>query len=423
MTRSSSPKLQAYVSVAALGLVGSLLIGRPELAAVAAPFAIFLVVGFALAPDPSYELGVSVDRTTAVEGELLDVRIDVRCTRPAGRLEVQASVPVGLDLASSAGSTLSLADGEMRRLTIPTRCTRWGSFGIGAVTIRAYDRLGLFRYDARREAQIALKVYPSGERLRTLVRPARTLRLVGSLISREHGEGIELAEVRPFRPGDRVRSMNWRASARRGDLWVTDRHPERNADVVIFVDAYTDLVASDGSSLEIAVRAAASIADAHLAVRDRVGLVTFGGALRWLVPGDGRRQLYRIVDALLDTQISLSYAWRDIDVLPVRTLPPRALVLALSPLLDERSIGALLQLAGRGVDLAVLELPPERFLPGARSTTERLARRIWWMERDVLRHRFERLGVPVSPWREDISLGEVLHGVQAFRRHTVAPRA
>ena len=251
---------------------------------------------------------------------------------------VQASVPAGLDAASSAGSTMSLAGGEMRRLTIPTRCTRWGSFAIGAVTIRAYDRLGLFRYDARREAQIALKVYPSSERLRTLVRPARTLRLVGSLISREHEEGIELAEVRPFRPGDRVRSVNWRASARRGDLWV-DRHPERNADVVIFVDAYTDLVASDASSLEIAVRAAASIADAHLAVRDRVGLVTFGGALRWLVPGDGRRQLYRIVDALLDTQISVSYAWRDIDVLPVRTLPPRALVLALSPLLDERSIG------------------------------------------------------------------------------------
>ena len=68
-------------------------------------------------------------------------------------------------------------------------------------------------------------MYPNSERLRTLVRPARTLRLVGSLISREHEEGIELAEVRPFRPGDRVRSVNWRASARRGDLWVATGTP------------------------------------------------------------------------------------------------------------------------------------------------------------------------------------------------------
>lgn len=423
MTRSSSPKLRAFTWAAVLGLVGSLAIGRPELTAVAAPFAILLVVGSVLAPDPAYELETSVDRRTAVEGDVVEVRVAIRCVRPADRLEVQASLPPGIEPASSRSEIVSLATGEVRRFTTPVRCTRWGSFEIGAVAIRAQDRLGLFRYDGWHGAGTALKVYPSGERLRTLVRPARTLRLVGSLVSREHGEGIELAEVRPFRPGDRVRSMNWRASARRGGLWVTDRHPERNADVVIFVDAFTNLAGSDTSSLEIAVRAAASVADAHLAVRDRVGLVTFGGALRWLVPGSGLRQLYRIVDALLDTRISLSYAWRDIHVLPARTLPPRALVLALSPLIDERTVGALLHLAGRGVDMAVLELPPERFLPDAPTATGRLARRMWSMERDVLRHRFERLGVPVSQWHEARSLAEVFHGVQAFRRHNVAPRA
>ena len=52
--------------------------------------------------------------------------------------------------------------------------------------------------------------------------------------------------------------------------------------------------------------------------RDRVGLISFGGILRWLVPGTGIVQLYRIIDALLDTQIFLSYYWKEIDVIPRR---------------------------------------------------------------------------------------------------------
>lgn len=316
-----------------------------------------------------------------------------------------------------------LAAGEHRTLTIPVRCRRWGAYVIGDLVLRARDRMGLFRYDAHRAAHMALKVYPSSERLRTLARPARTLQFVGSLVSREQGEGIELAEVRPFRPGDRIRSMNWRASARRGGLWVTDRHPERNADVVIFLDAFTELVSTNASSLDLAVRAATSVAEAHLAVRDRVGFVSFGGGLRWLVPGSGWRQRYRIVDALLDTQIMLSWAWKGIDVIPPRTLPPRALVIALTPLLDDRTVQALLDLRARGFDLVVLEIPPERFLGPARTDNERLARRIWALKRDVLRHRFERLGVSVAVWHEGASIEELMGEVGAFRRSALAARA
>ena len=88
----------------------------------------------------------------------------------------------------------------------------------------------------------------------------------------------------------------------------------------------------------------------RVARRDRVGLIAFGGILRWLVPGMGLVHLYRVVDALLDTQIVLSYYWKEIDVIPRRTLPPNALVIGLSPLLDPRSVGALLDLR-HGIDV------------------------------------------------------------------------
>jgi uncharacterized protein (DUF58 family) len=123
------------------------------------------------------------------------------------------------------------------------------------------------------------------------------------------------------RPPKRV---NWRATASRR-VWVNESHPERNTDVILFVDSFAEARGQDASTLDLAVRATAALADAYIGRRDRVGLISFGGILRWLEPGMGMVQLYRIVDALLDTQIILSYYWTGIDVIPRRTLPPSAL--------------------------------------------------------------------------------------------------
>ena len=51
--------------------------------------------------------------------------------------------------------------------------------------------------------------------------------------------------MREWAPGDRVKSINWRASARRGVLWVNEQHPERNTDVVLFLDTFTDVSERD----------------------------------------------------------------------------------------------------------------------------------------------------------------------------------
>ena len=176
-----------------------------------------------------------------------------------------------------------------------------------------------------------MKAYPRPEALRNLLRPAETQLYSGDELARRKGEGTEFADLRPFAYGDRMRRINWRASARRGELWVNEQHPERNMDVVLFLDSFADVRRGSASSLDFAVRAAATLAGRYIRRRDRVGLVSFGGYVRWLAPGSGMAQAYRIVDALLDTEITLSYAWKAIDVVPARTLPPQALVIALTP--------------------------------------------------------------------------------------------
>ena len=211
-------------------------------------------------------------------------------------------------------------------------------------------------------AACPLRVYPRPERLRRLVAPAHTQAATGSQVAPLRAEGLEFADTRPFVAGDLVRSVNWRATARRGTLVVNERHPERNADVVIFLDSFAEARQAEEGTLELAVRAASTLAGRFLERRDRVGLVTFGGVLRWLEPGTGLVQRYRLVDALLETGVQFSYAWKDVNIIPARTLPPRALVVALTPLLDERSVSALIDLRGRGHDLVVLEVSPEPYV-------------------------------------------------------------
>ena len=129
---------------------------------------------------------------------------------------------------------------------------------------------------------------------------------------------MEFADLRLFAPGDRVRSINWRASARRDELVVNERHPERNADVILFLDTFADARSGGRSTLDLAVRATATLAARYLERRDRVGLVSFGGVLRWLTPGMGSTQRYRIVDALLESEIVFNYAWKDVSDHPRR---------------------------------------------------------------------------------------------------------
>ena len=128
-------------------------------------------------------------------------------------------------------------------------------------------------------------------------------------------------------------------------------------------------------------------------------------------------QLYRVVDALLDTQIILSYYWKEIDVIPRRMLPPNALVIALSPLLDQRSVGALLDLRARGYDLAVIDVSPVPFVPRPADALDAVAYDIWVLRRDALRHRLQRAGVAVVEWRDERSLQSVLEEVREFRRY------
>jgi uncharacterized protein (DUF58 family) len=418
MTRSFEPKLVWYTALAAVGLLAALAARLPELVVLAAPFALVPALGVLLARRPEIEATVELARERTLEGDDLDVTVTLDPVSGAERVDVLLELPRGLALAEGVNPvTLHLADRRPRELSFRVRCERWGGYAVGRIFVRARDPFGLTRWEQELDRRAPLKVYPQEEQMRALLQPHETQVFSGNHVAREKGEGIEFADLRQFVPGDRVRRINWRASARRGQLWVNEHHAERNADVVIFLDSFAEVGQPGASTLDDALRAAASLAARYLRQKDRVGFVSFGGTLNWLLPSTGATQLYRIVDSMLDTRVTLNYAWKDLDIIPPRTLPPRALVVALSPLLDDRAVSALLNVRGRGFDLVVIEISPLRFLPPADNLLADTAQRIWRLRREALRGRFERAGVPVAVWDDTRPLAAALEEVTAFRQH------
>ncbi|MGI8421150.1 MAG: DUF58 domain-containing protein [Gaiellaceae bacterium] len=402
----------------ALGLLAGLVLGRPELVALAAPFALLLGAGVVLGGEPQVRLAFLLDQTAALEEEELDVTILVTSDAP---VELALVLPYGIEVAEGERA-VALTSGQ-HEVELKLRCARWGGYVLGETVVRARGLAGLYSYERRDHAALPLKVFAKPEPLRDLLSPLETQAATGNHVARVAAEGIEFADLRQFAPGDRPRRINWRASARRGELWVNQSHPERASDVVIFLDTFTEARGAAEGTLEYAVRATAALAGQYLQHRDRVGLVGFGGLLNWLVPASGPVQRLRIVDALLDTEIVLNYAWKDVEIIPRRTLPPQALVLALTPLLDERAVAALLDLRARRFDLAVIELSPVPYLAHGPERTDPAAFRLWLLGREALRARFRAAGVPIVEWSEGTPLAPALEEVRLWRRRARVARA
>ena len=284
MSREVSPKVAAYAALGGLALIAALVTRRPELAALGAPFLLLLGAGFLTAADPELRASVRVGNDRLLEGDVVDVEVELTAAHTVERLELLLEVPAGMALAEGENPIAVRLVGS-RTITLRLVAERWGAYEIGNLTVRARDAFGLFARGGQIRAAAPVKVFPKREALRRLLRPADTQLYSGDELSRTKGEGLEFADLRPFTFGDRMKRINWRASARRGELWVNEQHPERNVDVVLFVDSFAEVKRGSASTLDLAVRAASTLAERYITAA-----------------GPGRARLVRRLSALADSR-------------------------------------------------------------------------------------------------------------------------
>lgn len=138
----------------------------------------------------------------------------------------------------------------------------------------------------------------------------RARRLVNDLFLGEYhavfrGHGIEFDELRPYIPGDDVRSIDWKAFARTGEPLIRRYREDRDLTVIFLVDvsASQNAGALPRSKAELAAELCAVLALAAIRNEDRVGLLLFASKPeRYIRPASGSRHLLRVVREVLWAQ-------------------------------------------------------------------------------------------------------------------------
>jgi uncharacterized protein (DUF58 family) len=414
-----TPALRRCGLVSAGLVAAGLASGRVELVALATPFLV------ALASAAGAHLGsgrrrLEIEVTTADIRERDDVDTYARVTADADLDAVAVRVLASGFTPRSSTTVTAVAAGRPTILRLRFRAGRWGRRQVGPIAVVAY---GPFGFTQDREQTIAppidVRVAPALEPFRATEAVPRALAYAGIHRTRVAGPGVEFAGVRQFATGDRPRRINWRATLRTGHLHVNTTVTERGAEVLILVDSEHDAGLPGNTILDVAVRAAAGIAEHYLGLGDRVGLIEYGGHNRILATAGGRRQVSLIRDWLLDVSqptaagTSRSVTWF------AGTPVERALVIALTPLLEGEAAVRLAVLRRRGASVAVVDTLPPDAVPPAEDLVDSVATRLWLLERDMLAGRLGEIGVPVVRWAGAGSLDAVLLDLARMAR---APR-
>ncbi len=424
MNRQVSVRFYSLTVLAVLVGLAAVVLNRPMLAPLAMALAATPALALLSWRWPHVEVDFQLSSARVVEGDELLLVVEVASDTTLSWIDIELDPGAGLESTDRIlRRVVSVQADHAVRVAFPIRPTAWGVLEAGRYRLIVRDRLGLFSCSTIGTVPGALRVYPSESRLRGMARPGRTIGVLGAHLSKDRGEGCEYADVRAWQSGDRLRMVNWRVSERRGTTWVTERHPERASDAVIVLDDTAAIGPEDDSTLRRAVQAAMALSEGHLAAQDRVGLLALGAPLRWVRPRAGTRQLYALVDVLLECRLARLSGVSRQEFPVLGGLRPGSTVVALSLLADVRVVGLLAELRRHGHQVAVLEPVGPVAVEGGGSpvsVTDVAARRVWHLERDERREQLMGLGVPVLQWDGVTPLGALLGRGAALGGATLA---
>ena len=426
----------AWVPTRALGrtvlLTGLLLVlgvalGRVDLVLLAALVAIGAAIGLRRMPRSAPELTVDATEEHIVEGGSVGAGLTVANADVIGYdlVVVRTRTSPWLELRDADRPfAITVAPDGWTAVELPGEATRWGRHDVGPAAARVAACGGLLACRPVVTPARGVRVYPETEPFAATEAMPAAAGLVGNHRSRRPGEGGELAGVRPFAPGDRLRRIDWRVSLRTRDLHVASTLSDRDAEVLLLLDVLGEAGASGGvkgraSVLDTTVRAAAAIAEHYLQRGDRVSLMEYGSSARRLRAATGRRQYLTVLEWLLDVRADTGDEGPHEHVFGAHHVSSDALVVVLTPLVDPRSADMLAGLTQSGRFTVAVDTLPAGAAPPDRSPWTPVATRLWRMERENVLGRLREHGVPVVTWAGTGSLDLVLRDVS---RLASAPR-
>lgn len=240
------------------------------------------------------------------ENVTLDNAVDAMLTvRNDGTRALRGSLRDGWQPSAGAQNPVQDVDvpsGESRRVTVRLRPVRRGILTAPHVTLRSFGPLHLAARQRTIECEGSVRVLPPFHSRRHLASKLRKLReLDGKAAVQIRGAGTEFDSLRDYVRGDDVRSIDWRATARRSSVVVRTWRPERDRRVVMVLDTSRTSAARIGDETRLDTGIEAALLLGVLAERggDRVDFVAFDRRARARVGAAGQGNLLgRLVQAM-----------------------------------------------------------------------------------------------------------------------------
>jgi len=333
---------------------------------------------------------ITIDRSASIDhafqGDDIEITFTVENKKPlpVPWLEVNEFVPRGLlvegekfieqDILGGADIKFSTSLGAYERVRIKRniRALSRGMYKLGKTRLRSGDLFGLYPAEATLEhTPWSIFVYPKIRSLPGFSLPSR--RPIGDSLSRQPlwNDPSRPAGVREYRPGDPMKNIDWKTTARRGEMFVRQFDPSVSEHLVIFAEAITTNVSWEGfrsDVLEATMTAAASIAKHALDIGYKTGLVANGvtslrASYAVIPPSSGPKQLTTLLESLAMVH---PIAVRSMDQLARNrrgAIPAGSTLIHIGGIYHPRTMNYLGRLARTGHPVVILhvgrEEPPE----------------------------------------------------------------
>jgi len=283
-------------------------------------------------------------------------------------------------------------------LKLPLR----GHYHLGPVKMRVKDAFDLFYNERLEESIHSFSVFPQVEVLEKQVITSRSPKLLsGAMPLNVIGTGTEFYSLREFVPGDSLRSVNWKALAKKGKMMVNETVREDVMDVILLVDAREVSAVGGGrdTPLEMSCRAAATYAKQLLDERNNVALMVYGDSIDRVDLDRGEHHLFKILTALSSAKpqgnLKLELVMK--DLLP--HIPSGSPIILFSSLDDDHTIAeAFTSTISRGFTITTIS-------PSSLDFEERMKRipveplLIAKIERDNMISELRSFGLQVGDWK------------------------
>lgn len=199
--------------------------------------------------------------------------------------------------------SLSMKPFTKKQIKYSLRPVKRGSYDFGDLLIYAATAIGFFNRRYRMGQEAAVPVYPSYLQLRKyqLMAIASRLNEAGIKKIRRLGNSMEFEQIKEYVAGDDYRTINWKATARKGGLMINNYTDEKSQQIYCVIDKgrIMKMPFNKLSLLDYAINASLVLANVALSKGDRAGLVTFSERIGSFLLADKKAsQMQAILETL-----------------------------------------------------------------------------------------------------------------------------